>query len=1012
MRLRKLTMSNIGPYVGLTTLDFDALGDAFLVCGKTGSGKSTLFDAVSYALYGSAIAARDIVSHFAGPDDEAFVDLEFQAGTERWRVQRKPARTVAKKRGTGTTERPAEAALWTRRASGWEAYRDKIGEVDASVADIIGLSAGEFTKIVLLPQGEFQRFLEMNTNERTRILEKLFPVAAHAAVSDLAREKARDAELRAKDVDERLGAMEGRLGDDPEAALAALRDGLESAKAAAAAALSARDAAAAAAQAAALGSRAWAEYDAATAESAALESSAAEAASETARLSRAEAGLGAEPAVSAARLARTERDASAAALGSATAAVEAADARRPAVEASGARILELTASLESIVREEERAMARAEAWERAAVARSRLGAASAKLEESVAARRFAEDALSAALARLAELEGGAADPELLSTERAAASAIVESTREAERLAGEAEKYAAELDGLRARVAAAAEAVDTAEKDRLEAVGRLSEAESRVEALGDAIAAGRLAARLAPGVPCPVCGSMDHPAPVIAALAGSDDSSAAPAVADASDAGEKAVLSEARKSAGEAASKAAAAVARLDELRVALAERESLSSRYEGALPATRAAEEAQAARERLRVADEALAREVARGKDVSKVRVEADGLRRVLDEAKDGESKASAVASSAAAAVAEAESGAGDADPAPALEALRASRSAAFSERERLEVEVRAWEKERSAAVARSAEAAGRQERAAAALTEAEAAAVRALAEAGFVDEESWAAAAMVSSDLAAARARVRARAAAESSAAARLAAAGRAVSGVPRPDTAATEAAMVSASAAYADAQACAEESASAERDLAARIGDLAAARAERAELRKRGDRLLAMSRLLNGDTAGRRLSFKNFALASYFAQVVARASERLREMSDGRYDMSVSEGRAAGRVGLDLSVLDAFTGVARPASSLSGGEKFLASISLALGLSEVIVARAGGVALDSIFIDEGFGSLDDETLDRAMAALDRVRGERVIGIVSHVADLRSRVPARVEVVKTSLGSTLRVIA
>ncbi|PKL22983.1 MAG: hypothetical protein CVV47_17270, partial [Spirochaetae bacterium HGW-Spirochaetae-3] len=299
MRLRKLTMSNIGPYVGLTTLDFDTLGDAFLVCGKTGSGKSTLFDAVSYALYGSAVGTREIVSHFAKADDDVFVDLDFQVGAERWRVQRKPARTVSRKRGAGTTEKPAEAALWKRRSSGWEPFRDKIGEVDAAVTAVIGLSAGEFTKIVLLPQGEFQRFLEMNTNERTKILEKLFPVDEHAAVSDLAREKAREAESRARILDDGLRAMEESLGDDPDAALSGRTAELESARVAETAALAARDAAAAAAQAAALGSRAWAEYDAAAAESAALSARAAEAASEMARLSRAEAALGAEPAVAA-----------------------------------------------------------------------------------------------------------------------------------------------------------------------------------------------------------------------------------------------------------------------------------------------------------------------------------------------------------------------------------------------------------------------------------------------------------------------------------------------------------------------------------------------------------------------------------------------------------------------------------------------------------------------------------------------------------------------------------------
>jgi len=149
------------------------------------------------------------------------------------------------------------------------------------------------------------------------------------------------------------------------------------------------------------------------------------------------------------------------------------------------------------------------------------------------------------------------------------------------------------------------------------------------------------------------------------------------------------------------------------------------------------------------------------------------------------------------------------------------------------------------------------------------------------------------------------------------------------------------------------------------------------------------------------------------YFREVTMRASIHLSHMSDGRYYLKPDEGAAGrapgrGKIGLGLRVLDAWTGLDRPTATLSGGEKFLTSISLALGLADSIRDQNGGVALDSVFIDEGFGSLDDEALDRAITVLDKIRGSRVIGIVSHVAGLKARIPARIEVEKTASGSRL----
>ncbi|HOX49621.1 MAG TPA: SbcC/MukB-like Walker B domain-containing protein, partial [Spirochaetales bacterium] len=134
---------------------------------------------------------------------------------------------------------------------------------------------------------------------------------------------------------------------------------------------------------------------------------------------------------------------------------------------------------------------------------------------------------------------------------------------------------------------------------------------------------------------------------------------------------------------------------------------------------------------------------------------------------------------------------------------------------------------------------------------------------------------------------------------------------------------------------------------------------------------------------------------------------------MSDGRYGLVADEGAASGRgrIGLELLVRDAHTGRTRPAGTLSGGERFLAAVSLALGLADTIRSRSGGVALDAVFIDEGFGSLDEEALDRAVTALDRARGARTIGIVSHVPELKSRIASRIEVTKGRGGSTVELV-
>ena len=162
------------------------------------------------------------------------------------------------------------------------------------------------------------------------------------------------------------------------------------------------------------------------------------------------------------------------------------------------------------------------------------------------------------------------------------------------------------------------------------------------------------------------------------------------------------------------------------------------------------------------------------------------------------------------------------------------------------------------------------------------------------------------------------------------------------------------------------------------------------------------------------KRMTLQRYVLAALFEEVALAASQRLMRMSRGRYHLNRSEGLIDGKRsgGLDLEVTDNYTGERRPAFTLSGGESFLASLALALGLSDVVLAQSGGRYLDAIFIDEGFGTLDPDTLDLAMNTLiDLHRSGRIIGIISHVGELKERITNRIEVVQGRDGSFIRMM-
>jgi exonuclease SbcC len=159
--------------------------------------------------------------------------------------------------------------------------------------------------------------------------------------------------------------------------------------------------------------------------------------------------------------------------------------------------------------------------------------------------------------------------------------------------------------------------------------------------------------------------------------------------------------------------------------------------------------------------------------------------------------------------------------------------------------------------------------------------------------------------------------------------------------------------------------------------------------------------------------ISLQRWVLSAYLAEICRHANQRLELMTSGRYQLRLTDegGRGGRNAGLALRVLDAYTGEEREVSSLSGGETFQASLALALGVADTVQAHTGGVHLDALFIDEGFGTLDPDNLQLAMDELDRLReGGRMIGIISHVGALRERIRCGIEVVASDQGSRVVV--
>ncbi|MFJ9398325.1 AAA family ATPase [Streptomyces californicus] len=999
MRLHRLSITAFGPFGATQEVDFDALSSAglFLLHGPTGAGKTSVLDAVCFALYGAVPGARQspgasLRSDHAPPGLPTEVQLELTVGGRRLEVTRSPSQPRPKKRGEGFTMEKAQSRLRGYDPErGWHALSKSHQEIGEELTQLIGMSRDQFCQVVLLPQGDFARFLRADAEARGRLLGRLFDTRRFAAVEERLAELRRGAEAKVTAADERVLALAQRT------AQAAGPAGAEAGP------VTARPGEPGLAEAV----LAWAAIARSTARERLDTAHAALAAAED-RQRAARRALEAERELARLqqRYAQTLRRA------------EALEERRGEHDACQERLerarradrvapaLELREEAERAYRAASDCLDRARSLlspELRDAGADRL----AELERTFQQELYALDAAREAEERSAGIDGerlrlnreARADDELIrdadawladwDTTRTALKERVDASQEAatraEQLAGLLAPARRRLDAAHRRDALAAD-VRQAE-DRL-AGAREQELDARKSWLDlrerrlRGIAA-ELASGLVAGEPCTVCGSAEHPAP------------ASPGDGHVDRATEERALA-AQRSAEEARAHAEQQLGRVRE-RHAAAETESRGDDGHTSL----AVAELQALADRL--ADEhadahrlAAATNPAREALAAAEREHAERLEQRQEAY--GRMSARTAAREAL-----------DAEQARLEERIAAARGASASVAEHADLLTRRVARlaDAAAAVHAEQEAARRRKEADDRLSDAafkagfdtpEAAAATLIGTAGQRElqhrVDAWQAEAAAVADR---RAERDAREAAERPAA--------------RPEA---------AESVHGTAERLLREAASARaaaRDRCAELDRLSEQAAD--EVRRLGpvrqeyERIARLAGLAAGTSADneRKMRLESYVLAARLEQVAAAATARLRRMSSGRYTLVHSDARTGGRrAGLGLHVVDAWTGGERDTATLSGGETFFASLALALGLADVVTEEAGGVRLDTLFIDEGFGSLDDQTLDEVLDVLDSLRErDRSVGIVSHVADLRRRIPARLEVVKERQGSSVR---
>lgn len=1008
MRPIRLTMQAFGAYREKTELDFGALGDRtfFLIHGPTGSGKTTILDAICYALYGETSGkertSKTVRSDFADVNLRTYVELVFAVGQDVYRIERSPEQERAKVRGTGTMLEKPQATMWHVTDSGEKVLAGSTSTVTSYVESMLGFECSQFRQVVLLPQGEFRRLLMASSVERQEIMQTLFQTELYEKIEQRLKEKAGTVKKAFDTIGEQRRIILEASGADSEEALAEKIAELRREESAQTALAKEKDEALQKADAAlAEGLRIHALF--AEKKNAHEAQTAAEEAQKSAQPLREEWTVAARAQklrASEAYLTQEENTLRTKQVSLDLCKTVCAEACKAADEA------ERTYKAEQ-AREADRQAAREarSALEKQTEAVSQLAEAQKKCLE---AQKTMDTAQKERDTRAKDCDKFEKALEQLRAERENKLTIAKGS------AGCAEEKERLTHLLKTRRDYEALLRDIAKEDRTikekqqqvlrldKEAGEAEEAYHKAEIRWQSAQAGILAQSLAEGTPCPVCGSTHHPnlAPLGEAPSEETRKTAKQKAEDARASHAKENLALATLAAHQEARRAKQAElyrALGDCMLDAKALDTALRSATKRADEAKKAAAEAEELKKRIEKGDKILA----------ETKTSRDAADKAYQDANGAYRSAKAIADERRSQIPEALTADG------ALESAKREADKRIAELEN------AWQKAEADYRKTSVDAvtAKAQVMQAEKAIEEQSAKCRTLLKdllreaetLGFADRQAVLTAMRTDAWLTDTETKLKSIDEAVRSAQDRLARAKQATEGLALPALETLESAKNAAKEAHLTAV----------RDLQSKKDAIAARQEEEKKLAdcakklaglQEGYRIIGHLAQVAGGDNEKKLTFQRFVLSELLTEVAEVASQRLLKMSRKRFLLQRTDERARKNAagGLDLEVFDNYTGIARPVGTLSGGEGFLASLALALGLADVVRSYACGIRLDTMLIDEGFGTLDPEMLDFAIRTLlDLQQGGRLVGIISHVPELKERIDARLEVMQTTKGST-----
>ena len=1034
MRPLTLEMHMFGPYIETTTVDFSRFGEGgvFLITGDTGAGKTTLFDGMVYALYGRVTNDRrtgpSLRSDYATPQDATWVRLTFEHAGLTYVVERSPSYERTLKRGEGTTRQEAQVCLTL--PDGTTVENDN--QVKQTIESLLGLDFEQFRQVSMLAQGEFLRFLLAKSRDRELIFRRLFSTDSCARLTDRLRDRTTALKERValleQEIALRLGMLDWPEGDpgaqvlavclpsqaEPQLhliaesnertcqALAAARDSLSQADAAYARALTERERAL-------RENKLFAQLTARRESLARLEAQGADAQSWKSALEAARRAQQVQP--------------HAALLNSLRAQSQAAQSQQTALERTCAQAKDRLAQAQADARqlpaleEEQKTLAaRLEEYRRILPLYEQLDEAAKALR--LAEQKAAELAPNVVLRRqaLSELSGQQAQ---LAQRLSELSGVEERCRNGQQalseLSGQLDSLSALAQLLHDRALAQAALARLIERQAPLAARALSDDTLYQTAYAAFLReqAGLIAHELREGAPCPVCGSTSHPSPArlsphavtqneLAQLKRAAEESRALLEQVNAECGRAQERIDTLEQAARPVAQALSLPLEAETVRLAQAKKQALLHRCEDAYRALLAQSELKKKTEQLQEA--AHARE-------KQLTAELDAWSARLSDATAQAERARATHQTLAAQL-----------PASAPDNLRVRQKQALARQEllrqtaeRLNQAVREREQEAAALEGRLHTLREQLSALSARLSEAQSAFSEALSAQGFSDEQAFLSARLDENALSSLSARLEdytSRLSLTRQEVTRLEEETREKSPVDEQALASALDRALGAQKAGREAVKALEQRLSLNRQLFTRLTALCA---EHAEVSARYACVSALSSQCAGRSAGRyRISFEQYLQRHYLEAVVEQANLHLTRMTDGRYRLIRREQlRGLTEGALELDVYDGFSMRSRPVGTLSGGEAFQAALSLALGLSEIVMRESGGVRIDTLFIDEGFGSLDETALDEAVAVLTQLgEGSRLVGIVSHVAELRERIDRQIIVTaRPGEGSQVRLV-